>query len=87
MTSRFILNKFDFDFPASGLLVRLGLFLVVIVVAATVYGVVVVDEGVVGDGRAWLLLGMGVDGGGGVGRVCVHGPLALSHIRGGGGLR
>ena len=48
MTSRFILNKFDFDFPASGLLVRLGLFVVVVVIPGTVDGICILDEAVLG---------------------------------------
>ena len=51
MSPRLILNEFDLDFPATGLLVLLTAVFFVFVVAAAVDGIVVLDEGVVADGR------------------------------------
>lgn len=51
MTSGLVLDELDLDLPATCLLVRLGLVLIVVVVLAAVGGVGVVDEAVVvGDG-------------------------------------
>lgn len=53
MTSRFILNKFDLDLSSSGLLVRFGLLIVVVVVSCTVDSFMIVDERVFDNrGRA-----------------------------------
>ena len=53
VTSRFILDKFDLDLSSSGLLVRFGLLLVVVVVSCAVYCFVIIDERVVAyRGRA-----------------------------------
>lgn len=46
MTSRFILNKLDFNLASSSLLV-FGLLVVVVVVACTVRSVVIVDKRVI----------------------------------------
>jgi len=52
MTSGFVLDEFNLDLPASRLLVRLGLFpIVVVVVYPAVHCVVVVDEPVLTHDR------------------------------------
>jgi hypothetical protein len=82
MTSRFILNKFDLDLSSSCLLVRFGLFLLVVVVCGRVDGILVVDECVLCDRGRGLLV---VDGlrvsrwGSGVWGVDVEGALSLAH--------
>ena len=82
MTSRFILNKLDFDFPASGLLVRLGLVLFFVVVARAIDGVMVVDKRIVAHGASGGRVGIGWSDGS---WMHVQGPLPLAH-RGRGGL-
>jgi hypothetical protein len=78
MTSRFILNKFDLDLPSTSLLVRFGFVLLLIVVASTVYCVVVVDERVITYSRRSAGRRMGISGGG-VTRMHIEGALALAH--------
>ena len=82
MTSRFILDEFDLDLSSTGLLVRFGLFLLIVLVAATLDGVLVVDEGVFSHGRG---TGLGMEGlgvwRGGCAWVHVEGALALAHGR------
>ena len=80
--SRLVLDEFNFDFSAAGLLVRLWLVVVVVVIAGRVDCVVVVDERVICHG--WLArnhLAVGVS-------VCrawlVHVESALPLSHGGG---
>lgn len=82
MTSRFILDKFNFNLPASCLLVRLGLVLFFVVVPRAVDGVMVVDKGVVAYGASRGGMGIGWSD---VAWMHVEGPLPLAH-RGRGGL-
>lgn len=59
MSPRLVLNKFNLDFPTTGLLILLSTFFLFIVVAAAVDGIVVLDEGVVADGREAVVSGVG----------------------------
>ena len=54
-----VLNKLDLDFPAASLLILRPTFLLILVVAAAVDGIVVLDEGVVADGRDAVVPGVG----------------------------
>ena len=57
MPPRLVLNKFNLDFPTTGLLILLSTFFF-IVVATAVGGIVVLDEGVVTDGREAVVPGV-----------------------------
>ena len=46
-----VLNKLDLDFPAAGLFILRPAFFIVIIVASTLDGIVILDERVVADGR------------------------------------
>ena len=59
MPPRLVLNEFDLDFPATGLLILRPTLFVVVVVATAVDGIVVLDEGVVADGREAVVPGVG----------------------------
>ena len=59
MPPRLVLNKFDLDFPATGLLILRPTLFIVVVVATAVDGIVVLDEGVVTDGREAVVPGVG----------------------------
>ena len=59
MPPRLVLNKFDLDFPATGLLILRPTLFIVVVVATAVDGIVVLDEGVVADGREAVVPGVG----------------------------
>ena len=59
VSPRLILNEFDLDFPTAGLLVLLATFFFLFIVAAAVDGIVVLDEGVVADGREAVVPGVG----------------------------
>jgi len=54
-----VLNKFDLDFPTAGLLILLSTVFFVLVIATAVDGIVVLDEGVVADGREAIVPGVG----------------------------
>ena len=59
MPPRLVLNKLDLDFPATGLLILGPALFFIVVVAAAVDGIVVLDEGVVADGRDTVVPGVG----------------------------
>ena len=59
VSPRLVLNKFNLDFPTTGLLILLSTFFLFVVVAATVDSIVVLDEGVVADGREAVVPGVG----------------------------
>ena len=54
-----VLNKLDLDFSATGLLILRSTFFLLVVVATAVDGIVVLDEGVVADGREAVVPGVG----------------------------
>jgi ABC-type dipeptide/oligopeptide/nickel transport system permease component len=60
VTSRFVLDKLDLDFAPSCLLLRFGLLFIVVVVAAALGSIMVVNERVIGDrgGLAGVCLGV-----------------------------
>lgn len=76
--SRFVLNKFDLNLPTTGLLLGLGFVFVVVVIAAAVCRVVVLDERVF-DGWGCV---EGRVSGGYVSRMHVgFSALTFAHIR------
>ena len=80
VTSRFVLDKLDLDFAPSRLLLRFGFLFVVVIIAAALSSIMVVDERVIGDrgGLAWV--GLGVCGGY-VSWVHVESALTFAHIK------
>lgn len=78
MTSRFVLDELDLDFPTACLLVALGLVLVLVLVPARLAGVVVLDERVVADGLGRE--GVWVGDAGAIGREVS--ALAFAHVVG-----
>ena len=59
MPPGFVLNKFDLDFPTTGLFILWPTLFLFFVVAGTVDGIIVLDEGVVADGREAVVPGVG----------------------------
>jgi len=57
--SRFVLNKLDLYFPATGLLILWPTLLLLVIFIGAVDGIVVLDEGVVPDGREAIVSGVG----------------------------
>ena len=56
---RLVLNKFNLDFPTTGLFIFNPTLFFFFVVATAVDGIVILDEGVVADGREAVVSGVG----------------------------
>ena len=54
-----VLNKFDLDFPATGLLILWPTLFLFFVAASTVDGIVALGEGILTDGREAITLRVG----------------------------